>query len=140
MPHATSTVARANRGADLLDLRLPGWERYIRAACIDMDDSRNCILAQLTQRDRRVRQYMLTIMHPKLAAASLDSYHGAAMFIFGAWPTAKQMYEYGFDGPVWAQVGRERRVNLLDGAWFNEVVLRGGARGGRPFGGSLTEE
>jgi hypothetical protein len=140
MPHTTSTVARANRGADLLDLRLPGWEKRVRATYINMEDSRNCVLAQLTRCDPRVKQYMLTIMHPDLAQASLNSYHGAAMLLFGSWPTPKQMYDYGFDGSVWVDLARGVRVNLLDNAWFHEVVARGGVRSGRPFGSSLTEE
>jgi len=131
MVNNASTSARAQRGALLLDDELPGWALHVRAARINMASPVLCVLGQLMLNDPRVRERMLPMMHPQLAAASTDTYHGAAFVVFGKWPLAQTLYDYGFDGSVWANVN-SYRINLLDGAWASQVERRGGARSGRP--------
>lgn len=125
-----STYLRARDGARLLDLRLPDWNRRVAAARIDMASERDSVLGQLAHNDPRVPQYLESVMHPQLAEASRGSYLGAAMLVFGKWPTQELMHRYGFSGDVWVQT-RPAPANLLDGFWYQEVRQRGGRRGGR---------
>lgn len=125
-----STYVRVRDGARLLDLRIPDWNQRVAAGRIDMTSERDCVLGQLAHSDPRVQEYMESIMHPQLAEASRGSYLGAAMLVFGKWPTQELMYRYGFSGDVWVQT-RPAPANLLDGFWYQEVRQRGGRRGGR---------
>src|SRR5512142_2624010 len=130
MTRPPSTYTRVRDGARLLDLRLPDWNKHVSAGRIDMTSKRDCVLGQLAHNDPRVFEYLKSIMHPQLAEASKASYLGAAMLVFGKWPTAELMHRYGFSGDAWVQT-HPAPANLLDGFWYQEVSQRGGRRGGR---------
>jgi hypothetical protein len=132
MANYASVYARVNRGALLLDDRLPDWALHIRASELDMTSSCNCVLGQLARRHKTVRDYLVDAVGPVMAARG-TSYSIAALFVFGKWPLAATLEEYGFAGDVWADLGKERRANLLDSAWLTEARSRGGLRGGRPY-------
>lgn len=129
MPDYSSTSARAERGALLLDVALPGWALHLRLTLLDMTSETRCVLGQLMQYDPRVRAQLRTMLHEEVAT-SCRTYRGAALVVFKGWPVAQRLYDHGFTGSVWAQV-RTKPVDLLAGAWFLEAERRGGGRVGQ---------
>lgn len=118
---------RVNRGAALLDERLPQWAQYVHAVTVHSARQETCVLAHLGERDPRVLEGRKEI--PAMLAEP-QAYRSGRIAVLG-WPRAGLLEELGFLGECYAG-----SVNLLDAAWMREVQARGGGwvpkRGRRP--------
>ncbi len=116
MPHDQDpTEARVARGASHLDAHLPGWERRIDLAILDLADSCRCVLGQLYA---QVPRDHIANIHWTCTPYS----HGAVCVPDAIGEDVDNFaYDHGFE--AWGPDTRGEYA-LLDEAWITLIKAR----------------
>lgn len=119
----------AERGAELLDNRWPGWWQEIDLSRLDLQDSCNCVLGQLGVDYNRAARQMLDISHDVTDDAYVrDQISGYSLFTNVIFPDLEvpehEMPYYGFDSEYEVAGHWPTTYEGLTAAWTRIISIR----------------
>lgn len=119
----------AERGAELLDNRWPGWWQEIDLSRLDLSDSCNCVLGQLGVDYNRAGRQMLSIDRDVMDDPyARDQVSGYGLFLNVIFPDLgvpeEEMPYYGFDGEYTEEGHLPTTYEGLTAAWVRIISTR----------------